>query len=111
MLAPPVAARAPFNLSGPWTIRMMPDFKGNQTIETCTIRQQGRRLSVRFGSHGAELVGVVTDRHAEWHRRLDSGALAVFNADIGDTAKTMTGAWRLQFKDGFEARGGFSGDR
>lgn len=93
---------------------MMPDFKGNQSVETCVIRQQGHRLRVRFtsnGGEGAEMVGEVTASHAEWHRQLDNGAQVSFTADVGETGKTMRGAWRLRFSDGAESNGKFCAEK
>src|ERR1700750_3155420 len=90
----PSAAPAEVGLSGHWTIRMMPDFKGNQTVEKCLIQTHGHQLCVRFGTDGAELAGIVDGRHAEWHWQNDKTQVA-FTADAGATWKTMRGAWRL----------------
>jgi hypothetical protein len=103
------AAFAAVGLSGQWTIKMMPDFKGNQTVEKCVISQKDRALSVRFGQQGAEMVGTVDGRHAEWHRLTKDGTLVTFTADVATTWKTMRGTWRLRFNDGTELNGKFSG--
>lgn len=110
----PACGPAPANLSGQWTVKMMPDFKGNHTVEKCTIRQQDRRLSVRFstlGSAGEELVGAAAVRHAEWHRQMDNGTKISFIADVGDSARTMLGEWHLRLNDGTELKGRFSAER
>src|SRR5262249_49337233 len=107
--------RVPANLAGQWTLRMMPDFAGNQTTEKCTIEQQGQRLSVRFHNTkgtrgGAEMVGVAATHHAEWHwESKDDGTRVFFTGDVGNSTTTMAGEWRLQFSDGTELKGKFSG--
>ena len=54
---------------------------------------------------------MAADRHAEMHWPLGKGAKVTLLADIGDTGRTMVGEWRVQFNDGTEARGRFSGER
>jgi hypothetical protein len=95
---------------------MMPDFAGKQTTETCTIEQQGQRLSVRFQTKGtgggAEMVGLAATHHAAWHwESKRDGTKVFFTGDVGDSTTTMAGEWRLQFSDGTELKGKFSGEK
>jgi hypothetical protein len=100
------------NLSGTWT--MTTDFfsdpfsdPGRISVATCVIRQQDRRVSVRF-RHGDEMTGAVEHRRAEWHWQ-NADISVTFAGIVAETGKTMRGTWQLHFKDdGSNLKGTFS---
>src|SRR6266516_2316195 len=96
------------DLSGQWTIRMKPDFKGLASVEKCRIRQRDKRLTVQCGSDGAEMVGAVDGRKAEWHRYLSTNSFVTFTAEIARSEKAMNGVWHLQLDSGSELSGKFT---
>ena len=100
------ASPAGTDLSGTWMVTMT-DFEGHVSVGPCAIRQQGQQLSVRF-VHGAELVGAVEHRRAEWHWQ-NADVVFTFTAVVAETCKKMCGTWKVHFKDdGSEQNATFS---
>lgn len=62
-----VALAADGSVSGPWQLAMDPDFKGNPSIENCSIEQRGSEISVCCG--GSAMSGEVVGRRISWRFR------------------------------------------
>jgi hypothetical protein len=104
------------DLSGQWTLRMGPDFRGNPGPPVdCSFKQERAVVTVKCGT-GIEMKGTVKGRKLTWGFEktgtppmLEDRVIVVYNADVNDSGTELKGTWRLTSgvldkKGDFEAR-------
>jgi hypothetical protein len=89
------------DLTGEWTLHLLPDFSGHEDQIGCAIRQQSQTLTVDCGA-GSNIVGdvkgrtvtlaVKTGRHNEY--------TATFTGELDASETTITGGWQLMDAQG-----------
>jgi hypothetical protein len=104
------------DLSGQWTLRLDPDFRGNPGVPAdCTFKQRGDDLTVKCGT-GGEMKGTVRGSKVTWGAEktgippmTEDRLVLTFTADVNEAVTTLKGTWRLTSgvldkKGDFEAR-------
>ena len=90
------------DVSGQWTLRMDPDFRGNPgpPVE-CTFKQKGTELTVKCGS-GAEMKGTVRGRTVTWGYEktgippmTEDRLVVTHTTEINDSGTELKGTWRV----------------
>jgi hypothetical protein len=90
------------DVSGHWTLRMDPDFRGNPgpPVE-CTFKQKGTDLVVKCGT-GSEMKGTVRGRMVTWGYEktgippmTEDRLVVTHNAEINESGTELKGTWRM----------------
>jgi hypothetical protein len=94
------------DLSGVWTLDLVPDFSGTQDSVACGILHEGSKLTLNCGD-GAPIVGEVADHDVTW--RIIVGRknefTATFRGVIDSEEKTITGTtWRMRIRETANSR-------
>jgi hypothetical protein len=86
----------PPDLSGKWTFAMNPDFRGNQALVECTIKQQDKSLTVKCGE-GVEMKGEVKNLTVTFQTppMTSNRIVASYEAKTNEARTTLSGSWRL----------------
>jgi hypothetical protein len=91
--SPPLAAA---NLTGQWSLELMPDFGGNNDSVGCSFRQDGDKLTLNCGA-GPSITGEVQGRKITL--RVPTGdkneLVAILVGELGEREATISGTWKL----------------
>jgi hypothetical protein len=89
----PVAAA---DLTGQWSLDLMPDFGGNNDNVGCSFRQDGEKLTLNCGA-GPNITGEVRGRHITL--RVPTGdkneLVATLVGELDAREATISGTWKL----------------
>lgn len=94
------------DLTGAWTLRLMPDFGGEEDSVECRFTRQQGNLSIDCGD-GPNIAGEVSGARVTF--RMKTGPrnelTATFEGTLDQEETTLTGTWRLEMREGkFVAR-------
>jgi hypothetical protein len=84
------------NLTGRWSLDLLPDFSGNDQNVGCGFRQDGDKLTVNCGA-GPDITGEVQGRKITL--RVPTGRknelVAIFVGDLDEGEASISGTWKL----------------
>lgn len=96
--------------TGTWALHFDPDFSGYPADATCTLKQDGRKLTGTCGGDAA-LVGSIERGRVRW--TMKTGAkrewTVTFTGTIDESGATITGGWVLP--DRADHRGKFTAQK
>lgn len=99
---------ATLDVSGGWTLELLPDLSGHNDSLRCTAQQDGRALSLNC--RGAQMSGTVDGRNVSFS--LKTGArqelTIAFTGTLNDTETAVAGTWRLMGGADDEKKGEFT---
>ena len=98
LLAIPLAAT---NLTGMWSVDLLPDFGGVDDNVGCSFLQEGEKLTLNCGN-GPNTSGEVHDRKVIWQVKTgrQNELAATFEGELDGRETTITGTWRLADNNG-----------
>src|SRR5262245_46082259 len=93
------------DLSGRWSLDLIPDFGGENDTIACALIQDGARLILNCGG-GVNSSGQIRDRTITWQEKtgLKNEFTATFSGQLDERETTISGSWHL--KDNRGAREG-----
>ena len=104
------------DISGQWTLRMDPDFRGNPGPPVdCTFKQERAGLTVKCGT-GIEIKGTVRGRKLTWGFEktgippmVEDRMVVTYDAEVNASGTELKGTWKLTSgvmdkKGNFEAK-------
>jgi hypothetical protein len=86
------------DVSGQWTLRMLPDFRGSRHVVNCAFTQQGQRVTVECGDEGAKMWGKVQGNRITFRGPSlpdNSRVFASFTGDVNRSGTAIKGKWHL----------------
>jgi hypothetical protein len=96
-----VASLVVADTTGTWAMHLDPDFGGQPADHTCTLKQEGQKLTGTCDEN-APFEGEVHDRHVRWTMKvgLKHDLTVVFTADLDERGGSMAGSWELSDQKG-----------
>jgi hypothetical protein len=84
------------NLTGQWSLDLMPDFGGNNDNVGCSFRQDGEKLTLNCGA-GPNIIGEVQGRKVTL--RVPTGdkneLVGILVGELDEREATISGTWKL----------------